>query len=163
MPTPVILLLDLHFLCQVQNHLTLIPQFSDQCPTAEMAPNCAQHILCYFVNCPISCEWNKDCVLLHQILTLTKVQNGRFLLIFLGTGFIVIGRSCTAEVALLVTVGVSVETFMIRGLFFRGYRNTRWEYWKNCLHGNSLWILEAEKIKNKRCSQQKWLLHCQMV
>lgn len=85
MPTFVIFLLDLHFLWwQAQNHLALISQFSNQCPTAEkMTPNCAWHSLCYCVNCLVSCEYNENSVILDPILTSIKVQNRKLLLILL--------------------------------------------------------------------------------
>lgn len=103
-----ILWLDLHFLwCQAQNHLALISQFSNPCPTAEkVTQDCVQHSLCYCVNCLVLwTNWkfyhfwsNLDCSKSAEWEVVTDSSHEARILPS------AVGRTCPAETVLLVTV-----------------------------------------------------------
>lgn len=128
-----------------QNRLALISQFSNQCPTSEkMTPNCARHSLWHHVNCLVSCEYNENSVILDCVLT-NKSAEWEVLLILIffswGQDFAV-DRTCTAEIVLLMTVSAYKWKRSACEVCFSLNTVTLGEHvGKNCLHGNSLWML----------------------
>lgn len=154
----IVSLLDHHF--SGVKHKIILPlshSFLISAPELRRWHQTAQHILCYCVNCNSFVNKVKTHIL-DQTLTSIKVQNGKLLVILFSwdQDFTI---SCRLDLYCWNKVPCDwlsplLKTSSMQGLLSFGYSDTRWEYWRNCLHANSLQILEAEEIWNKRHSHR---------
>lgn len=113
------------------------------------------------MNCLVSCECNENSVILDRVLANKSAEwevviDFDFFSFFFHEARILpsaVGRTCSAEIVLLMTVSAYKWKPSACEVCFS--LNIGENVGKKCLHGNSLWILQAEKTYNKRHSQQK--------
>lgn len=113
------------------------------------------------MNCLVSCEYNENSVILDRVLANKSAEwevviDFDFFFFFFHEARILpsaVDRTCSAEIVLLMTVSAYKWKPSACEVCFS--LNIGESVGKKCLHGNSLWILQAEKTYNKRHSQQK--------